>query len=80
MTSRFLFGVLLLALSVTLSVLGLVDLGLYLIRGSSFTLSQEIAKSVDQTSGLMLFLFGSGLTLGLLTTHFTGFRMTRPPR
>lgn len=80
MPTRFLFGVLLLTLAVTLTVLGLTDLGVYLIFGSSSTLSQHIADSVDQTCGLMLFFFGSVLTIGLLVNHFTGFRMTRPAR
>lgn len=80
MSTRFGFGVLLLALGVVIAVIGLLDLGVYLTCGVSSTLSQEIADAVDQTSGLMLFFFGSGLTLGLLTTHFTGFRMTRPAK
>lgn len=80
MFARFLFGVLLLTLAVVITVTGLADLGVFLLFGSSSTLSQQIANSVDQTSGLMLFLFGSGLTLGMLATHFTGFRMPRPPK
>lgn len=80
MNTRFLFGVLVLSLGVMIAVIGLVDLGVYLMFGTSSTLSQNIANSVDQTSGLMAFLFGCGLTLGMLVTHFTGFRMPRPPR
>jgi hypothetical protein len=73
--SRFVFGVLLLTLGVGILTTGLLDLGMYLAYGSSSTLSQHIANSVDQSAGMMLVIGGGCFTLGMLATHFTSFRM-----
>ena len=66
MSTRFGFGVLLLALGVVIAVIGLLDL------------SQEIADAVDKTSGLMLFLFGSGAAS--LLRPVPGLSVGRSPR
>lgn len=73
---KFWFGILLFSLGVLVAVIGLLDLGIVLMFGTGFSLSQEIANTVDQSAGVLLFVGGGCFTMGMLATHFTDFRMT----
>lgn len=72
-----LWGSVLLALGVSVAVVGLIDLGCLLLVGSSSTLSQQLANSVDQSAGVLLVTNGVSFVGGMLATHFTDFRMDR---
>lgn len=75
----FLFGVLLFSLAVHVAVIGLLDLGIFLIWGEQWTLSRQISNwaRIDRPGllALVLWLTGSAFVLGMLAGHFTNFRM-----
>lgn len=73
---RFIWGSLLLVLAMVVSLIGLIDLGVFLLLGSGSTLSQHIADSIPQTAGAFLLTNGLSFIAGMLATHFTSFRMT----
>lgn len=73
---RFLWGSLLLVLAITVTIIGMIDLGVFLLLGSGATLSQHIADSVPHTAGGFLVTNGLSFIAGMLATHFTSFRMT----
>lgn len=70
-----LWGAILLALAVTITVIGLVDAGLFIGWGLQSTLSQFVADSLRDCGGIYLFMLGSAFVGGMLATHFTGFEM-----
>ncbi len=47
---RLLWGSVLLSLGLFVAVAGMLDLGCFLLLGSSSTLSQQLADSVDQSA------------------------------
>lgn len=76
--ARFVYGVLLLTLAIVVSVIGLVDLSMYLLHGSASTLSEAIADAAGMgpgAVGTLTFTHGASFVLGMLATHFTRFRM-----
>ncbi len=78
MQPRFIYGVLLLTLAIVVSVLGLLDLSMFLMFGSASTLSEAIAAACEVGSGavgLLTFTHAASFALGMLATHFTRFRM-----
>lgn len=78
-TSRFMFGVLLFVLAVTIAVIGLLDLAVLLTSGTPGTLSQAVADAVGMGPGAvgpLMFTHGASFALGMLATHFTKFRMS----
>lgn len=72
---RMMWGSLLLTLAMVVVVIGLVDLGVFLLLGTPSTLSQHIADSVGQTAGAFLVTNGLSFVAGMLATHFTDFRV-----
>ena len=72
---KLLWGSLLLVLGLTIAVIGLIDLGVFLLMGSTSTLSQSIAETVGHTAGAFLATNGFSFVAGMLATHFTDFRI-----
>lgn len=71
-----LWGSVLLFLAGVVTVIELVDTGLFIGWGLQTTLSQVIADSATRCGGIYVFLAGVICMGGMLTTHFTGFVMT----
>jgi hypothetical protein len=77
--TRFVFGVMLLALSSLLAIIGLFDAGVWLALGADHTLSHHLGEmgGVDDVGTVLITGIVTSLAFmaGMLATHFTNFRM-----
>ncbi len=75
MQTNKLWGALILTLAVTITVIGLVDAGVFIGWGLQSTLSQHVADALHNNGGVFIFFIASAFVGGMLANHFTGFGM-----